>query len=176
MTCIIGAVEKGKVYMGGDSATASGWEVRAAQGPKVFRTGPFLIGITGYIRVAQLLQHEFIPPERNGQSVMKYMCTSFVSSVREVFKQGGYATIKDSKEEGGTFLTGWEGHLYLVDSNFQVTEFRDGYNAIGSGSTYALGAYRASTNLEPRARILQSLKISAYFSGSVMGPFKVLEL
>ncbi len=176
MTCILGAVDKGKVYIGGDSALVENWMVRPQKASKVFKTGPFLIGNTGSPRVDQLLRYKLATPKQNGLSNEKYMVVEFIENVRSVLKEGGYTSIENSREEGGWFLVGYKGSLYYVASDFQVSEYREGFHAIGSGRAYALGAYKALEKIQPKARILQSLKIAAHFSGSVMGPFKVLEL
>lgn len=176
VTCILGAAHKGKVYMGGDSALVEGWMVRPQKASKIFKTGPFLIGSTGSPRVDQLLRYKFVSPKQNGQSNEKYMVVEFVETVRCVLKEGGYTSIENSREEGGWFLVGYRGSLYYVASDFQVSEYREGFHAIGSGRTFALGAYKALDKMQPKARILQSLKIAAHFSGSVMGPFRVQEL
>ena len=47
MTCVVGLVQKGRVYLGVDSAAVQGWTRRASQVSKVFRRGPFLIGFQG---------------------------------------------------------------------------------------------------------------------------------
>ncbi len=39
MTCIVGLVDNGKVYIGGDSAGCAGYDVRIREDQKVFRNG-----------------------------------------------------------------------------------------------------------------------------------------
>lgn len=58
MTCIIGLENKGKVYMGADSASSNGYSINVSGNPKLFRSGPFLIGFTSSWRMGQLLQHQ----------------------------------------------------------------------------------------------------------------------
>ena len=47
MTCIIGLVEKGHVYMGGDSIAVSDWDMERLRPQKVFQVGDYLIGCEG---------------------------------------------------------------------------------------------------------------------------------
>lgn len=55
MTCVVGLVDKGTVYIGVDSAAVQGWTRRKSRVAKVFHRGPFLIGYTTSFRMGQLL-------------------------------------------------------------------------------------------------------------------------
>jgi len=174
MSCIIGLVEGETVYIGADSASADGWEVRATKLPKVFRVGRLIIGYTTSFRMGQILQHDLdvAPQERENDD--KYMVSVFVEAVRECLKEHGYSKIENNREEGGTFLVGYHGHLYSIGNDYQVNEMADGVDACGCGREYALGAMRALAHLPARERITKSLEIAAYFSGAVMPPFRIL--
>ena len=174
MTCIIGLVSKGKVYMGGDSAGASGWTVRPVQSPKVFKVGPFIIGYTTSFRMGEILQYHLSVQAQDGKSDHEYMVQQFAEAVRVALKEHGFAKVENNVEGGGTFLVGYHGHLYSVGDDFQMTEHSDGYDACGCGKSFALGAMKALGELEPKARIRQALKIAAYFSGGVLPPFHIL--
>ena len=175
MTCIIGLVSDGKVYMGGDSAGASGWLVRAVRSPKVFEVGPFIIGYTTSFRMGEILQYHLSVQPQNGESDHEYMVCQFVEAVRATLKEHGFAKVENNVEEGGTFLVGYHGHLYSVDGDFQMTEHTDGYDACGCGQGFALGAMMALEGLSPKKRIRRALKIAAHFSGGVAGPFVVVK-
>jgi len=176
MTCIIGLVSKGKVYMGGDSAGAAGWTVRAVRSPKVFKVGPFIIGYTTSFRMGEILQYHLNVQPQDGESDHEYMVRQFAEAVRATLKDHGFAKVENNVEEGGTFLVGYHGHLYSVDDDFQMTEHSDGYDACGCGQEFALGAMMALEGLElkPKERIRRALKIAAHFSGGVLPPFHIL--
>ena len=90
MTCIVGLVQKGTVYIGADSASVSGWTSRVTRLPKVFRRGPFLIGYTTSFRMGQLLEHALaVPPQGDESDDMRFMVTTFVESVRALLKERG---------------------------------------------------------------------------------------
>jgi hypothetical protein len=55
MTCIVGLRQGGKVFIGGDSAGISGWDVTVRADPKVFLSGPYAMGFTSSFRLGQLL-------------------------------------------------------------------------------------------------------------------------
>lgn len=177
MTCIIGLEHKGHVYIGADSAAATGWKVRKSRLHKVFRINEFLIGYTSSFRMGQLLQYKLQVKQREKkQSRDTYMVTVFAEAVRECLKTGGYTTIENNEETGGTFLIGYQGCLYDSVSDFQINSNVDGISAVGCGGDFALGAMRALAYLSPRKRIKQALKITAYFSGGVCGPFRIMKL
>jgi len=172
MTCIVGLVQDGKVYMGGDSAGVSGLDIIVRSDRKIFKNGPFLMGFTSSFRMGQLLAYKLKVPERKEyQDIMEYMVTEFVDAVRTTFKDGGYTFIKDSRETGGAFLVGYEGRLFQIESDFQVCESSYQYDACGCGTPYALGSLRNSYSLEPRERLQQALETAAHFSAGVCAPF-----
>jgi len=175
MTCIIGLVSDGKVYMGGDSAGARGWTVRPMQNPKVFEVGPFIIGGEGSNRMYDVLQYHLKVQPQDGESDHEYMICQFAEAVRATLKEHGVAKIENNVEKGGIFLVGYRGHLYWADSDFQISEDIDGYDACGCGQEFALGAMMALEELPPKKRIRRALEIAAHFSGGVMEPFTVIK-
>jgi ATP-dependent protease HslVU (ClpYQ) peptidase subunit len=179
MTCIVGLEKDGKVYMGGDSAAVAGWHDMGVRPAKVFRRGQFLIGYTTSFRMGQLLQYRLEVAERERFSPttnMEYMVTQFVPAIRELFKQGGYASIHDSQESGGQFLVGYYHQLFLISGDFAVIRSREDFAAVGCGTEFAIGAMSANLHLGPKARIKNALKITARHSGGVSGPFTVMSM
>ena len=177
MTCVVGLVADDRVYIGVDSAAVSGWTRRATKLRKVFRRGPFLMGYTTSFRMGQLLEHQLdVPPQTEGQSDMAYMVGVFVESVRRLLKERGFARIEANNESGGQFLVGYRGRLYSIESDFQVGEMSDGFDAIGSGADVALGAMMALEGLKPAQRIRRALEVASHFNMGVSPPYHVTSL
>ncbi|MFC7443410.1 hypothetical protein [Laceyella putida] len=175
MTCIVGLVADNKVYLGGDCAGVSHYHLQVRRDPKVFKQGPFLIGFTSSFRMGQLLRFSFVPPSPEGrEDLYQFMCTTFIDAIRDCLKQGGYTQIQSNKESAGTFLVGYQNRLFRIDSDFQVAEFSDGMDAIGSGSHVALGALFASKEKDPRERVFQALYAAERFNAAVRGPYTIL--
>jgi len=175
MTCIVGVVEDGKVWIGGDSAGIDGYHLVIRSDPKVFRNGEFTIGYTSSFRMGQLLAHAFQPPKRHAdQDVFAYMVTSFVNALRDCFKDGGYAGKQNEREEGGTFLVGYEGRLFEIESDYQVGEALDGYAACGCGRSIAMGALCVTKGDRPAERVRVALEASEHHNAGVRGPFLVV--
>lgn len=174
MTCVVGLVQKGRVYLGVDSAAVQGWTRRASQVSKVFRRGPFLIGYTTSFRMGQLLEHHLnVAPQTEKQTDMGYMVTHFIEAVRVLLKEKGFTKIESNTEKGGQFLVGYRKHLYTIESDFQVGHLVEEFDAIGSGSDFALGAMKALDKTPPMIRVRRALEIAAHYNMGVCGPFTI---
>jgi ATP-dependent protease HslVU (ClpYQ) peptidase subunit len=197
VTAIVGVEHKGKVYIGGDSAGSDGWRVSIRADEKVFvRQGaedftnggarsvhPMVFGFTTSFRMGQLLRYSLkIPTMPSGADEMdKWMVTDFIDAVRQCLKDGGFASKTDEEEVGGTFLVGTRGSLYFVGSDYQVGRAVDGYDAVGCGEDYALGALHAlretgtkASTPGPEAQINAALEAASHHSTGVAGPYLVL--
>jgi ATP-dependent protease HslVU (ClpYQ) peptidase subunit len=172
VTCIVGLVDGGKVVMGADSAAVGGLDISNRKDVKVFKNGDFVIGCTTSFRMIQLLQYKMNAPRRHPDvDVMRFMVTDFVEAVRTLFREGGFTTKQLEVESGGTFLVGYAGRLFRIDSDFQVGERADGFDACGCGESYALGAMACTPNEPPKDRLRIALETAAHFSAGVRGPF-----
>jgi ATP-dependent protease HslVU (ClpYQ) peptidase subunit len=176
MTCIVGIKEDGIVYIGGDSAGVGGLSLTVRADPKVFIKGEFIMGFTSSFRMGELLQYKLpIPLRPQEVDIYEYMVTSFVDAVRDCLKNGGYARKDKEAEEAGTFLVGYRGRLFCIESDYQVRESTFPYDAVGCGADIALGAM-FSTEGMPENRILNALEAAEQFSAGVRRPFKVLKI
>ena len=177
MTCIVGLLDKGDVWMGADSAGSSAYTICDRRDTKLFRNGPFLMGFTTSFRMGQLLHYSFKTPDHPARmSDEKYMCTKFIDAARKCFKRGGYAKKKDEHESGGTFLVGYKGRIFQVESDYQVGIARGGFDAVGCGGELALGSLFTTRNakMRPAARLRLALQAAAKFSKRVRGPFRIM--
>lgn len=177
MTCIVGLVDEGKVYIGGDSAGLAGWQLTHRKDAKVFRNGNFLLGFTSSFRMGQLLRYAFQPPEcpiwDEVTTVERYMATTFVDAVRDCLKAGGLARKDNEVESGGHFLVGFQGRLFYIEGDYQVGESLDGYDACGCGADVALGTLYATPNMQSKKRIELALKAAEHHNGGVRAPFVI---
>ena len=164
MTCIVGLVHEGVVYIGGDSAGVGGMSLTVRADEKVFRNSDFLMGFTTSFRMGQLLRYSLEPPRRHpDDDIHQYMVVDFVNAVRRCLKAGGWASKMEETERGGTFLVGYSGHLFTVDSDYQVGIPEDGFAAVGSGQDIARGSLFATQGQEPRIRVLTALRSAERF-------------
>jgi ATP-dependent protease HslVU (ClpYQ) peptidase subunit len=181
VTCIVGLVRDGRVYIGGDSAgvdTSGSYDLTVRADQKVFKKGPFLFGFTTSFRMGQLLRYASIIPDRieENQDVMKYMVTDFIDSLRDCFKKYGFAVKKDEQESAGTFLVGYQGRLFAVYNDYQVAEASCGYEAVGSGFSMAKGALHVLAEFShaaPEFIVHRALAAAEAHNAAVRGPYHV---
>lgn len=178
MTCIVGYAEDGICYMGGDSAGVSGWDLLLVRDPKVFRKKDMVFGWTGSFRMGQLLEYRLeIPQHHPDVDDATYMRTDFVDAVRACLKEYGFARVEDNVDQGGHFLVGYRGTIYRVESDFQVFVHAKPYDAVGCGSSFALGALHAmrGDDVDPTTRVILALTTAADLSAGVREPFTVVD-
>lgn len=175
MTCIVGLRHGNKAYLGGDSAGIAGWDLTVRADPKIFVSGPYAIGFTTSFRLGQLLQFRLkLPkPPRAQKQLYPFMVSEFVEATRECLKTGGVATREKEAEQGGTFLVGVHGRLFIIEADYQLVEPAAPFAAVGSGAPYALGSLATSRGA-PLSRVQKALSVAERFCAAVRGPFRVL--
>lgn len=180
MTCIIGLEHEGKVYMGADSASCRDWDIRTLSTHKVFIRKDMIFGCTGSIRTQQIIQYNFIIPPNphhgiNGDKA--YLFNDFIPAMRASLVEGGHTKIENNREETeSVFLLGWNGHIYVIHSNFAVEQIALSYMATGAGENYAMGALAAMKIINPEKAIMKALEISGKFCNGVCPPYYVYSI
>lgn len=177
MTCIVGLVDKGVVYMGGDSAVSCGSTVDIMTDSKVFKRGPYLIGVSGSIRVSNVIRYQVklpAPPDNN-RELTAFMSTKFADALRDALKVSGCKEDRSGIEEfeSGAILVGVKGRLFWVCRDFSTLEMGGGCDAIGSGANWAMGALFATKGKSPKIRIKVALEAAARYCATVAGPFTI---
>lgn len=177
MTCIVGHVRDGKVYIGGDSAGSDGQCIKSRKDEKVFIKGDMAFGFTSSFRMGQILRYSFVIPEHGPKKDnFEYLCSDFIDALIDCFTSKGYARIDNNEIEGGQFMLGYKGKLYFIDSDFHVAEASGDYDACGSGEPYALGAMMATDNPIPELAIIKALMVAEFYCPSVRGPFNIVSI
>ncbi len=179
MTCIVGLVENGKVYIGGDSAGVAGLDIVTRTDEKVFKKGNMIFGFTSSFRMGQLLRYSFKIPDHDPRiDDCEYLCSIFIDELMKCFKEKGYAKINNNEVAGGFFLLGYNGNLYKIESDFQVGMAIDKFDACGCGESFALGALKANqkNKITPKERIIKALEVAEYFSAGVRSPFNIVSI
>jgi len=178
MTCIAAVVEpSGTVWMGADSAGVSGLDIVARADEKVFARKGYLIGFTSSFRMGDILRFlAALPSPPASGDLRRFMVVRFVEAVRKALKKYGFAAKKSEQESGGTFLVATRGRIFYIDSDYQVGESVHGFDAVGRGESYALGALHATAGWGTGGdrRVLDAIGAAIEFSTGVCGPAHVL--
>jgi hypothetical protein len=180
MTCIVGVTDGKTVTIGGDSAGSDDWgHVAIRSDTKVFQVGPYVMGFTTSFRMGQLLRYSLEVEAPDSWDVDRFMATTFMNAVRTCLREGGFMKTESGQEQGGTFLVGVQGHLYVVDSDFQIGHTTAGYAAVGSGYMAALGALHATAppwfEFSPRERVELALRAASDLTAWVRPPYTIQE-
>lgn len=172
MTCVIGLEHEGVVYMGCDSQTSYGWEKRPLAESKIFRRGQMLFGVGGASLIGNALRYRLVIPQRETVGTnLEYLNTLFIDAVRKCFEEHKCHDSEKENRFDGTFLLGYQGKLYRIEPNYAITYLADGFDSIGSGSNYALGALAAldPNIIHPKQRIQKALEIAIRFDMGTSG-------
>jgi hypothetical protein len=133
--------------------------------------------------MGQLLQFKLEPPDHPaGMSTFEFLVTLFVDRVRSCLRTGGFAKRKEEQELAGSFLLGYRGSLFSMDSDYQVARAADGISAVGCGAHIALGALHALNaiaplnpdKLTPHKRLEIALDAAQRWNSAVRSPFVIL--
>lgn len=178
MTCIVGLERPEGVWIGGDSALVYNGGIETCADPKVFTSGPFLIGHTGTPRGAQVLRYHLkCRKQQRDEEDHAYLCTAFVDEARRAFQGAGILRVKDEEEEHDhAWLMGYRGCLYAVYGDWQVTAVEGGWMAVGSGRDFARGALAALEQGEavrPEVWVLRALRAAERCCTTVRAPFTI---
>lgn len=178
MTCVLGLVHDGKVFMAGDSAAidAESMAITVSAGRKVFhrmhtRHYSLVLGYSGSFRAGEVLKHAVeVPAYGRTSDIERYIVTKFVPAVRAAFVD---ATIEDAANSTYPFLVGISGRLFAVDSDYHAMESLRGFAAVGQGAPWA-EAVLAVTRGDPERRLRRALGVAEEFCAGVRGPFDVV--
>lgn len=196
MTTIVAIQGDGYAVIGTDSRVSSFDETGMAYQittlgtgtAKVAANGRYLLGAAGDVRAINILHHAFSPPnpsfKTGGGHLDQFITQKFIPALRECFEVTGYATPDNDQknhiaEHSSTILVVLNGVIYIIDGDYSWTSDRTGVYAIGSGSSYALGAIQAITGgkqltiQKAKTAITKALSITSKFDPYTGSPFQM---
>jgi ATP-dependent protease HslVU (ClpYQ) peptidase subunit len=176
MTCIVGLVDKGKIWIGGDSAAASGTERHQWKNAKVFKKDKFIFGYAGSFRFGQIIEHAFeIPSKLEDQSDLAYFVTTFTESLITTLENNRFMKEDQRELTDASLLIGYNGCLYEFQEDFTFGIPARNFTAIGVGDSFALGALYVlyGTNLTPKNILTKALDAATTYCGGVIEPYTI---
>ena len=173
MTCVVGIIAKGDVYLGVDSASSSSksYSEQVVNTRKLILKQGMMLGYTSSWRMGNILEYEFNPPPlRRGVDLEKYMVVDFIGALRQCFKDAGFSEIENNREQAGSFLVAIKrsSRLFQIQDDFSVIT-PVSYAAAGSGERSALASLKTTEDLKlpPAERIRLALEVAAHFDFGV---------
>lgn len=181
MTCVVGVIGKNEIFLGADSSGNSDNLVMPMTEVKIFKKGPFAVGYSGSLRVAQIIRYKMRTPTINQDKLkkdpMKYLSISFVNAMRKALKQDGASREISSQEENeNDFIVAYNNRLFHIDGHYSVCESARDSMAIGSGMEYALGSLHTTRNSNPEDRVKWALDAANEFCPWVMPPYHIIKI
>jgi hypothetical protein len=149
---------------------------------KVWKKGHNMIfGCAGELRELQLLEYgTAIPPMKENQLIPEYIILDLVKAFKEALHSGGSLEDIDNIErsDGTTLLMGFDGRLFNFDPRFAFTEHDEGFMAIGSGRSYALGSLYSTQKLDMSSedRIKLALESAENYNAYVEGEYDIVKI
>ena len=180
MTCVIAITDGQELVFAADCASSNlkTGEIYNMANEKIFACGPWLIGHTTSYRLGQVLRHRVIwpIPPLDLELLEAFVVGEVVDAVRKAMREAGAARRHQSAENGGTFLLGYGGRIFVIADDYSVVRLPNNFAAIGHGRFLAHGALFALKEsplpLEERCRI--ALEAAAAYDNTVRGPFSFL--
>jgi ATP-dependent protease HslVU (ClpYQ) peptidase subunit len=154
---------------------------------KVAENGKYLLGAAGDMRAINILHHAFlppvVPPGTNAKKLDNFITTKYVPALRECFEKQGYASPDNDSathiaQHSSTVLTVISGVIYVIDGDYSWTSDINGLYAIGTGSSYALGALQvlcSSKNMtiaQAKKNALKAIAVAAKYDPYTGSPFQ----
>ncbi|MCP3999187.1 MAG: hypothetical protein GY722_29595 [bacterium] len=179
MTCVVGTIDGRAIILGADSAAVGeGPEIYTPPEPKVFASGPYLLGVCGSYRVAQVLRYRAeLPTPPEPTDLGSFLVRDLVPMIGDLLEsEGVVGSSRAFLGEKVALLLGYEGQLWHVSSDLTVLPEVD-FGAIGSGRLRAYAALHAlkAAGVEPARRRLElALETAAKYTATVRPPWTFL--
>lgn len=182
MTCIVGLVDNGITYLGGDSLGSNGWSKTVYTQRKVFHsedTKELIIGLSGTFNF-QALEYEKLLNETKllkGEIDRKYLITEFIPNLKTIVNKYNSNKNKDGLDQmEGSLLFGYKDTLFEIQCDYSLLESTNKYLSCGSGEYFALGSLASTEgmSLKPIERIHKALQAASKFDSGVAPPFYII--
>lgn len=124
---------------------------------KVVTNGVYTFGAAGALRAIQILEFAKLPePPKTEDTKMidRFVTKELVQSIKDAFGDA-----KSDADESSIILGAVCGRAYIFASDGSWVRNPDGFYAVGSGQSYALGALKAGKSAK------QAVEIASYFDG-----------
>lgn len=179
MTAIVAVVERGKVYLGADSMVTSGDTVIVSRDPKVWQSGPCVVGACGHAAWWELLRDSVQWERVSRATTERDFRRELLAEIRVRASDVGIDLRDDGEGDddsvSGQALIGVGGALYQVDHYLTASRIAEPYAAIGSGQGPALGVLYATAGQPARKRLTRALQAAERYTTTVRRPWRWAE-
>jgi 20S proteasome alpha/beta subunit len=169
MTCIVGIVDKGVIYIGADRGASDEESIISLSRPKIHVRDGWIFGYSGSLGTGQLLEIIDLPiPDKDVYRLIRKDIVSAMKSAIEDYGNG-------DSDHASDFLIGADGMLFEFNtSDWSVAEVKE--TAVGSGGPFALGSLYTSKHLSVEDRIKTAVESAIQYSPTCQSPIDILKL
>lgn len=178
MTCVCAVADGVTVVMGGDSAATNEDGDRTLRSAKVFERRAMLFGVSGELRIGQLLRHVYdvATPDRD-QDLEHFIVQDLCCGLRTFLHEHAEELLPSPDgEEMWSLLVATRGRIFRICSHLSASESTTGYDAIGSATPHALGSLASTEGRSAKERVEIALHAAERHHGGVAAPFTILDL
>lgn len=181
MTCILGYISNGAIWMGCDSFIGNRYVQNTIRNPKVIKRKTeddttILFGFAGDVREDLLMENLSLP--KYEKVPRQFVGISLIEYIRKEFEDYGYLERSNEVENQNrmSVMVGVEGRLFTIQHDFNVVECLESYQAMGSAFEVALGAMSVldKLDLSPEEKISNALEAAEIHTPYVHPPFVII--
>lgn len=184
MTVVVGVKDGGRVVLAADGQGSRNYVKYPLATPKVFRVGPYALGVAGFGALATAVAHGFAPPPppKNARDGAAFVAGPFSDALRGhlagrgALRGGDGIEAMGNEDDRGTVVVAWDGEVFAIEDAFASLAWDAPFLAIGSGAEVALGALHAMERNPTGANIKARIAVEAAcrFSDGCGGPVRVV--
>jgi ATP-dependent protease HslVU (ClpYQ) peptidase subunit len=170
VTCVVGIVDNGSVYIGADRGASDNDVILSMHRPKVTKKDGWIFGYAGSLGTGQLIEFISLPKVLKADDPYKLLRLDIVEKLKAIYDTHG----RDAEDNGTDWIIGYKDRLFELSSGdwgvFEVTQ-----SAIGTGSTIALGSlYTSKGEDNAMLRVSSALEAAIEYSPTCQGPIDIL--
>jgi hypothetical protein len=180
MTCIVGLVEDGTVYMGSDRQYTRDKFKTRNNSPKIAKKGPFTIAGAGSGRGLQLMTYGVDLSKLDLKQDEFLLVIELANELQTANREAKHHDIEEGTEWGKCqFLVGINNRLFIIESNYYSYEIFD-FITLGYCCEFSNGVleyiYEYDKMLDPTEKIMRTMELTEKVDTSVSGPFDIIEV
>lgn len=170
MSVVCGLEVPGGVWLAADSYISSMMEGSTTAGKLVDLNG-FAIGVVGTLRHAQVIRHGLeIEAPSPGVDVEYWAVKGLLPALREL----GEEESLDLGDDSFDLMVAVNGAVMVLQSDWTVIRYLEGYAATGAGSAVSLGAFHATRRWKAERRVTEATAAACHHVPCVGGPVETL--
>lgn len=183
MTLIVALKDEKGISIGCDRFASNYYSGTEMIDDKVFQIWDLIFGICGSLRLLNILQYHFTPPDRGSKVDAKtYMYKYVLEEIKKLLHDKNVSEVDKNLHETNPVIIGYEWDIYLMQENFSMYQPDNKFFCVWSG-TYVAEGFLEAANLygiiktqSRESTIRDCIELTSKHIPSVRGKGKILSL